>query len=101
MVHYRLLKQAINNGLKVVKVHKIMKFDQSKLLATYVDKCTSMRVLAKNKFEYEFWKLLVNSVYGKCMENPCKRLDIKLVSNDRKAHRLIRKSNFLNRSIGL
>ncbi|XP_060855529.1 uncharacterized protein LOC132933232 [Metopolophium dirhodum] len=99
VVHYRLLKQAIHNGLKVVKVHKIIKFDQSKWLAPYVDKCTSMRVLAKNKFEYEFWKLLVNSVYGKCMENPRKRLDIKLVSDDRKAHRLMRKPNFIDRTI--
>ncbi|XP_060859920.1 uncharacterized protein LOC132937114 [Metopolophium dirhodum] len=99
VVHYRLLKQAIHNGLKVVKVHKIIKFDQSKWLAPYVDKCTSMRVLAKNKFEYEFWKLLVNSVYGKCMENPRKRLDIKLISDDRKAHRLMRKPNFIDRTI--
>ncbi|KAF0737126.1 Uncharacterized protein FWK35_00025809 [Aphis craccivora] len=63
-----LLKQAINNGLTLVKIHKIIKFTQSKLLAPYVEKCTSMRVLANNKFEIKFWKLLVNIVYGKCIK---------------------------------
>ncbi|KAE9522107.1 hypothetical protein AGLY_017495 [Aphis glycines] len=99
VVHYWLLKQAINNGLKLVKIHKIIKFTQSKWLAPYVEKCTITRVLANNKFEYEFWKLLVNSVYGKCMENPRKRLNIKLVSNDQKAHQLMRKPNFIDRTI--
>lgn len=42
IVHYRLLKQAIRHGLKVIKVYKIIKFDQSKWLAPYVNKCTSL-----------------------------------------------------------
>jgi len=59
-----------------------------------------MKVLANNKFdENEFWKLLVNSVYEKCMENPHKRLNIKLVSNDQNAHQLMRKPNFIDRTI--
>ena len=28
VVHYRVLKQAIQNGLKVTKIHKVISFDQ-------------------------------------------------------------------------
>lgn len=69
------------------------------MVSLYVEKCISIRVLANNKFENDFWKLLVNSVYGKCMENPRKRSNIKLVSNDQKAHQLMRKPNFIDRTI--
>ncbi|KAE9525584.1 hypothetical protein AGLY_014111 [Aphis glycines] len=94
----KLLKQIIDNGLKMVKIYKIIKFIESKWLAPYVEKCTSMRVLTNNKFENKFWKLHVNSVSGKSMGNSHKRLNIKLVSNDQKAHQLMRKPNFIGRT---
>ncbi|KAE9521408.1 hypothetical protein AGLY_018230 [Aphis glycines] len=59
----------IVNGLKVKKVHRILRFSQSRWMAPYINLCTNMRVKSRNKFERQFWKLLVNSVYGKCMEN--------------------------------
>jgi hypothetical protein len=99
IVHYRNLKQAINNGLVVTKIHRIIQFAQSKWMAPYVKLCTQMRVKASNEFERQFWKLLVNSVFGKCMENVRKRLSMKLISNDKKAHRYMSKPNFKDRTI--
>ncbi|KAL4092443.1 hypothetical protein QTP88_026944 [Uroleucon formosanum] len=83
VVHYRNLKQAIANGLKVKKVHRILRFSQSKWMAPYIELCTNMRVKARNEFERQFWKSLVNSVFGICMENVRKRMLMTLVSTKR------------------
>ncbi|KAL4130606.1 hypothetical protein QTP88_008027 [Uroleucon formosanum] len=58
-----------------------------------------MRIEAKNEFEKEFWKLLINSVFGKCMENFRTRTSIKLVSFEKKANKLMAKTNFKDRTI--
>ncbi|KAL4088781.1 hypothetical protein QTP88_023865 [Uroleucon formosanum] len=99
VLHYRNLKQAIANGLKVKKVHRILRFSQSKWMAPYIELCTNMRVKARNEFERQFWKLLVNSVFGKCMENVRKRMLMTLVSSKKKAHRLMCKTTFKDRTI--
>ena len=80
IVHYKNLKQAISHGLKLVKIHRAIRFSQKKWMASYIELCTKMRTKAKNEFEKEFWKLLINSVFGKCMENVRTRISIKLIS---------------------
>jgi hypothetical protein len=68
VVHYRNLKQTIANGINVTKVHRIIRFKQSKWIGSYVELCTNKRAKSENEFERQFWKLLVNSVFGKCKE---------------------------------
>ena len=68
-------------------------------MAPYIELCTNMRVKSRNEFERQFWKLLVNSVFGKCMENVRKRMLMTLVSNEKKAHRLMCKATFKDRTI--
>lgn len=84
VVHFKNLKQAIANGINVIKVHRIIRFKQSTWLAPYIELCTGMRVMSTNEFERQFWKLMVNSVFGKCTENERKRISIKLISNEKK-----------------
>ena len=53
----------------VDEVHEIISFKQSKWLNKYIDFNAKKRNLASNDFEKDFYKLLVNSFYGKTMEN--------------------------------
>ena len=51
VIHIRALKQALNHGLKLKKVHRVIQFNQKAWLKTYIDMNTKYRKEAKNDFE--------------------------------------------------
>ena len=60
VVHINLLKQALNHGLKLKKIHRIIEFNQEPWLKPYIntDINTELRKLAKNDFEKDLFKLI-------------------------------------------
>ena len=94
IVHMRSLKQALNHGLKLKKVHRIIEFNQEAWLKPYIDMNTELRKIAKNDFEKDFFKLMNDAVFGKTIENVRKHRDIKLVTTDQKRNKLVSEPNY-------
>ena len=88
------MKQALNHGLKLKKVHRIIEFNQKAWLKQYIDLNTELRKLAKDDFEKDLFKLMNNAVFGKTMENIRKHRDIKLVTTDKKRSKLVSEPNY-------
>ena len=77
IIHIRSLKEALNHGLILKKVHRVIQFNQEACLKPYINMNTELRKQAKNDFGKDFFKLMNNSVFGKMMENVWKHRDIK------------------------
>ena len=94
VVHIRALKQALNHGLKVARVHKIIQFGQEAWLKPYIDMNTDLKKDAKNDIEKDSFKLMNNSVFGKTMENVRNHRDIKLVTSEKRSSILASEPNY-------
>ena len=79
VVHISILKQALNHGLKLKKVHRVIEFNQEAWLNKYIDMNTELKVKVKmNKpiylglsileiskiIMYEFWYDYMKRKYG-------------------------------------
>ena len=95
MVHHLALQQALKNGLTLTKIHRGIKYDETTFLKKYIDLNTNLQKASKNGFNKDFFKLMVNSIFGKTMENIRCRSNVRIVNekNKRKLLGLISQPN--------
>ena len=84
VIHIRNLKQALNHGLVLNKIHRVIKFNQNAWLKPYIDM----------NIKKDLFKLINNAVFGKTMENVGKYRDIKLVTTERRRNYLVLEPNY-------
>ncbi|XP_041376764.1 uncharacterized protein LOC121389230 [Gigantopelta aegis] len=81
-------------GLKLVNVHKVLKFTQSPWMKPYIDFNTQKRKEAKDDFSKDLFKLLFNSVYGKQLQNVRNYQQVELITDEKRLRRYTAKPNF-------
>ena len=81
MIHYRMFKFYLNQGMKVTKIHTINRFKQSPWLAKYIDHNTQKRTVAKTNLEKDLYKLINNAFFGKTMENVRDRTNLEFIDH--------------------
>ena len=74
VLHYRSLQLYLSLRMKLTKTHRVLKFKQSDWMKKCINFNTEKRANAANSFGKYFFKLMINSVYGKTMENLRKRM---------------------------
>ena len=94
VIRTRALKQALNHGLILKKVHRVIQFNQKAWFKPYINMITKLRTEAKNDLEKDFFKLMSNVVFGNTMENLRKHRNIKLVTTDKRRNQLVSEPNY-------
>ena len=69
VIHIRNVKQALNHGVSLKKVHRVIKFNQKAWLKPDIYINTKLRKTAKDNFEKDFFNLMNNAVFENAMEN--------------------------------
>ena len=69
IVHQKTLKQYLDLGLRIKKIHRGTSFEEETWLKSYIELNTYLRASAKNDFEKDFFKLMNNSVFAKTVKN--------------------------------
>ena len=83
VLYYKNLQFYLSLEMKLTKIHRVLKFKQSDWMKKYINFNTEKRTNAANSFEKYFFKLIINSAYGKTMENLQKRISVRLVNNEK------------------
>ena len=65
MIDYRNFQLCLELGMKLKKIHRILKFKQIDWIRLYIDFNTQKRTISNNEADKNFFKLMNNSVNGK------------------------------------
>ena len=101
VLHYHNLQLYMSLGMRLKKVHRALRFEQSPWMEPYIRMNTDLRKQANSDFEKDLYKLMNNAVYGKTMENLRRRVNVKLVRahEEDKLRRLIASPSFARANI--
>jgi hypothetical protein len=94
ILHALNLKLYLKLGMKIIQVFRVIKFSQKPFMKSWVDFCTEKRSKSTNDFSKNFWKLLVNSVYGKTIESVVNRKQVKITRDQATFSQICTRPNY-------
>ena len=93
----KLLCFYLDRGMRLVKVHRTIRFKSSPYVASYIANNTAKRQQFKNyDVKKTLYKLINNVLYSKTFENVTRRTDIRLLNDMDKARKLAEKPHCNN-----
>ena len=98
VVHYKNLKYYLSLGMKLKKIHRILKFKQKNFLKAF-DFNTKKRQESNDEFNKNLHKLINDSIYGKSIENIRKRINVKLVKDKKSCLKIVNRSDFVSQKL--
>jgi hypothetical protein len=60
VTHIKNLQLYLSLGMELLKIHRVLKFEQTEIIAPYIEKTTDARKKASSKFEMDMFKKLVS-----------------------------------------
>ena len=99
VLYYKNLQLYLSLGMKLTKIHRVLKFKQSDWMKKYINFNTKKRKNAANDFEKDFFKKMINFAYGKIIENLGKRINVRLVNNEKDFLKYTARSNHITHKI--
>ena len=82
VVHFKLLKFYLKMGMRITRIHSVVKFKQASIFKKYIDENSRRRSQANSEFVKDLYKLLNNALFGKTMENVRGRKDFRLPNTE-------------------
>ena len=104
ILHYRNFQLYVKLGMEVLAIHSALAFRQVPFMKSYVELNLAKRAKTTNKFDADFYKLAMNSLFGKTIENPEKRTKVKLCHSQREleknvGHLSFKRSKIINKHL--
>ena len=99
VLRYKNLQLYLSLGMKLVSIHRVLKFNQPDWLKKYIDFTTDKRKNAAISFEKDFFKQMNNNTFSKTMENLRKTVNVSLVNNAGDYKKYVNKPSFVSKKI--
>ena len=99
VIHHSTLKLYLSLGLKLQKIHRGISYTECDFLAQYINFNTKLRAKAQNEFEKDFFKLLNNSIFGKCMESVRLRENYTFATSVSQLRKAVNSNNYRSHKI--
>ena len=96
MVHYGMLKFYVKMGVKVTKIHRVIKLKLDYICRDYIQNNTNKRATAKTEAEKDVRNLMNNSLYGRMCMNPLHFFQSKFLHYEEKIKKSVSKPTFKN-----
>ena len=99
VIHEMNLKQAVDAGLVLTKIHRVIEFKQKPWMKNFIDFNINKRKESKNEFEKGFFKIMCNATYGRTLMNLRTRQNISLITDATKLNDCVKKPGFISSKI--